>query len=235
MRYLIIPDAGAWSRLLDRLRGLMSGAEQDLLDLLVVVAVILVGWGIAWLAARLLTLVLRSARFNEAVRHAVPGWSTDTAHEPAGLAAWAVFWVVIVAAVVLALDAVGWGMGSSVTDRLRDVVPRVVASALLLLVGVVLSVLLGVVARRFFAGAGLRGARVSGQVVTAVFAFFAVVLALEQLGFAAQLVMGLGITVFASVGLALGLAFGLGCRDLARDLVVEYLRSLDEERPRRPS
>jgi hypothetical protein len=180
-------------------------------------------------------LVLRSVRFNEAVRRAVPGWSADAAHEPAGLAAWAVFWVVIVFSVVLALDTLGWELGSSVGDRLRDVLPRVVASALLLLVGLVLAMLLGKVARRFFAGAGLRGARLSGQIVTAVFAFFAMVLALEQLGFAAQLVMGLGITVFASAGLALGLAFGLGCRELARDLVVEYLRSLDEERPRRPS
>ena len=39
----------------------------------------------------------------------------------------------------------------------------------------------------------------------------------------------------AAVGLALGLAFGLGCRDLARDFVVEYLRSMDEQGPQRPA
>ena len=60
-------------------------------------------------------------------------------------------------------------------------------------------------------------------------------LALEQLGFAAQFVMAVGIVAVAALGLALGLAFGLGCRDLARDFVVEYLRSLEPDEPKRPS
>ncbi len=235
MRLLVLPELGPWPGFLDRLRDLWFGAERDLAGLLLVVGVILIGWGIAALLARLLLLVLRAARFNEAVRGALPAWSEAAHHEPAGLVSWALYWVVILIAVVLALDTLGWGLTASVGERLRDVLPRVVASALLLLVGVLFAMLLGGVARRFFAGAGLRGARLRGQIVAAVFTFFAVVLALEQLGLAAQFVMALGITAFGAVSLALGLAFGLGCRDLARDFVVEYLRSLDEERPRRPS
>ncbi len=46
--------------------------------------------------------------------------------------------------------------------------------------------------------------------------------------------MVLGGLAAAAVALALGLAFGLGCRDLARDFVIEYLRSLDEPGPKRP-
>jgi len=64
---------------------------------------------------------------------------------------------------------------------------------------------------------------------------FMVLLALEQLGLAAQLVMAVGIAVVGAAGLGLALAFGLGCRDLARDLVVEYLRAADQESsPDRP-
>jgi hypothetical protein len=235
MLILVLPELAPWAGFLDRLRDMLSGAERDLTGLLLVVGVILVGWGVAALLARLLRLVLRAARFNGAVRGAFPGWSAAASHEPAGLASWALYWVVIVVAVVLALDTLGWNLSASVGERLRDVLPRVVASALLLLVGILLAMILGGVASRFFAGAGMRGARLRGQIVTAVFTFFAVVLALEQLGLAAQFVMALGITAFASAALALGLAFGLGCRELARDFVVEYLRSLDEERPRRPS
>jgi len=57
--------------------------------------------------------------------------------------------------------------------------------------------------------------------------------ALEQLGLAAQFIMALSVTAMAVAGLAAALAFGLGCRDLARDFVVEYLRSLEDETPGR--
>jgi hypothetical protein len=220
--------------LLDRLRALLLGAQRELTGLLVVLGVFLVGWLIAALLARLALVVLRAARFNAAARGIFPNWVREGRHEPASVASWGIYWVVIVASVVLALDTLGWGIGMAVGDRLRDVLPRIVASVLLLLFGVLVAMALGAVTRRFLAGAGIRGARVRGQIVTAVLTFFAVVLALEQLGLAAQLVMALGIALVAAIALALGLAFGLGCRDLARDFVVEYLRSLDADRPQRP-
>src|SRR5262249_34896201 len=122
-----------------------------------------------------------------------------------------------------------------VVDRLVDALPRVVTATILLAIGLVLAWVLGASTRRLFESAGLRGSRLRGQVVTAILTGFAVLLALEQLGFAAQFVMALGVTAVAAVGLAVGLAFGMGCRDLARDFVVEYLRSLDEDsRQQRP-
>jgi hypothetical protein len=88
--------------------------------------------------------------------------------------------------------------------------------------------------RRLFESAGMRGARLRAQAVTVILIAFTALLALEQLGFAAQFIMALGITVVAGAGLAIALAFGLGCRELARDFVVEYLRSIETEGPRRP-
>jgi hypothetical protein len=235
MRVLVLLQLGPWNETLDRLRDLLVGAERGTLSLLVALLVALVGWGIAALAGRLARALLRAVRFNEGTRRLLAPDGRPWAHEPAALASWAVYWIILVAAVILALDSMGFGLGASVGERLRDVLPRVVSSALLLLSGVLGAMLIGAVARRLFEGAGIRGARLRGQIVTGVFTFFAVLLALEQLGFAAQFVMAIGVTAFAAVVLALGLAFGLGCRELARDFVVEYLRSLDEERPQRPS
>jgi small-conductance mechanosensitive channel len=137
----------------------------------------------------------------------------------------------VVTGVVLAFDTLGFELSLAVGERLRDVLPRVLASALLLVAGVLAAMALGALTRRFFDSAGLRGGRLRGQLVTATFTLFAALLALEQLGFAAQFVMAVGVVAVAALGLAAGLAFGLGCRDLARDFVVEYLRSIDEERP----
>jgi len=130
---------------------------------------------------------------------------------------------------VLAIDVLGFDLSGALAARFSDLMPRVLAAALVLIAGSALAMLAGGVARRFFTTAGLRGARLRGQIVAGVVTCFAVVVALEQLGFAAQFVLGITIAAAASAGLALALAIGLGCRDLARDFVIEYLKAVDDE------
>ncbi len=231
MPFALLMQSVVWQETLDRLRSQAIDAERGALALALAAAVALVGWGLAALVSRLLLALLRAGRFNAAMRRLV---GHEPMREPAVLTARAVFAVLVVAGVVLGLDTLGFGLGASLADRLRDVLPRVLTAALLLAAGVIGAMALGSATRRFFDSAGLRGGRLRGQIVTAVFTLFAALLALEQLGFAAQFVAAVGVVAVSALGLAAGLAFGLGCRDLARDFVVEYLRSLDEERPARP-
>jgi hypothetical protein len=130
---------------------------------------------------------------------------------------------------MLAADVLGFELSSSVGQRMADLLPRVLAGVIVLAGGVVLAMLLGALTHRLFATAGFRGSRLRGQVVTAVGIGLATLMALEQLGLAAQFVFALAITAVAGVALAIGLAFGLGSRDLARDVLIEYLRSLEDE------
>jgi hypothetical protein len=155
--------------------------------------------------------------------------------DPAGIVAWALYWVVLTGAAMLALEVLGFSLAASVADRLAEVVPRIVTSAFLFAVGALIALALGGITRRFLVSADVRAARFMGQVVSAVLTGIAALLALDQLGFAAQFVMAVGIAAVASAGVGLALAFGLGCRDLARDFLVEYLRSLEDDGPQRPA
>jgi hypothetical protein len=224
-----------WDLLVERVRGLLSVGGQAVIDWLLALLVVLIGWILARLLEAFTLYLLRALRFNQGVRGLLGASGTEPSHEPAAFASWAVRWTLVVVTVLLALDVLGLNVTAGISERLVDTLPRVVTATIMLAAGLVLAWLLGGVAHRLFEGAGLRGSRVRGQVVTAVLSGFAVLLALEQLGFAAQFVMALGVTVVGAAGIAVGLAFGLGCRDLARDFVVEYLRSLDEDKGQRPS
>ena len=226
MRVLVMLQVAPWDDLLARLQALWTGIENSALNLVVALIVLLVSWALGRLIGWLSLVVLRRARFNEGMRGLLG--PAAGVHEPAAITSWLLYWLVLTLGGLLALDWLGFDLGALVGARLRDVLPRILASAILLVVGVLFSMLLGAIVRRFFQGAGFTGARLRGQIVTAVFTVFSVLMALEQLGFAAQFVMWVGIIAFAASGLAIGLAFGLGCRDLARDFVVEYLRSIDE-------
>jgi hypothetical protein len=230
---MIILQSRAWDDLLARLDGLFSGATEGFFAFLLALLVGLIGWLVAAIVATVVRLLLRALRFNEGVRGLAGGGTSG--QEPAALAAWAVYWALIAVALILALDTMGLHLGAAVTDRLGEVLPRIVAAGFLLAIGVLVAMLLGALTRRFFDTAGMRGGRLRGQAVTVVLTGFAVLVALEQLGLAAQFVMAIGLIALAAVGLALGLAFGLGCRELARDFVIEYLRSMEEQGPQRPA
>jgi len=223
-----------WSSLLSRLGELGRAAGQGSLNALVALVVMLAGWAVAALVAALVRAVLGALRFDDGVRR-VLGSRATAHHPPAHVAGWAVYWLIMAGAALLALDALGFNLASSVADRLGDVIPRIVTSAVLFAIGVLIAMLVGGITQRFLESADVRTARLQGRIVSAVLTGFAALLALEQLGFAAQFVMGIGLVAVATAGLGLALAFGLGCRDLARDFLVEYLRSLDDEGPKRPT
>jgi hypothetical protein len=222
----LILQQSALTELGDRVSMMASGFQSGALDFLLAIAIAVVAWAMALIVSGLLRRILGWARVGQRMQ----GWSGGRPGADAGaLIAWAVRWLILASGLILACDVLGFDLSASLTDRLREVLPRVLAATLLLVLGVTAAMLLGTVTERFFGSAGLTGARLRGQIVTGLLTLFAVLLALEQLGFAAQFAMGIGLILIGAAGLAAGLAFGLGCRDLARDFVVEYLKSLDEE------
>jgi len=217
-----------------RLTELLMHTERGAIDLLIALAVVLVGWAVAAVLAWVLRAILRAARFNDGVRR-IFGPRAAGDREPSDFAGWILYWLVLAWSALLALETLGFELRASLADRMLEVIPRIVAAAALLALGGVFSMVAGRVATGFFESGGLRAARLRGQAVTLVLLGFTGLLALDQLGFAAQFVMAAGLIGLAGAALALGLAFGLGCRDFVREFVVEYLRSLeDEDLPRSP-
>lgn len=231
MNPFILQTSSPFSALLVRLQSMGGYARDGALVVGVAVLVLIVGWVLALLLGLVVRAILRVAGFNRAARPLFADGPLE-AHEPAMVAGEAIRWLAFIGAAVLAVDLLGYDLSAALAARLSEVTPRVLAAALILVGGSFVAMLLGALTRRFFASAGMRGARLRGQIVTSIFTFFAFVVALEQLGFAAQFVLALSLIVAGAAGLALALAVGLGCRDLARDFVVEYLRSMeDREEP----
>ncbi len=235
MGTLFLQTTVTWDTIWGRTQDVFVRLGSAGLQLLLAVLIVLVGWLVARLVSGLLRSILIRTGFDDATRRLFGPDAAGKGLDPSTMVSWAVRSAILVLAIVVAGDVLGFDLSTSVGDRLQTVLPRVVSATVELLVGITLAMILGTLTHRLFASAGVRGARWRGQAVTVGLSAFAVQLALEQLGLAAQLIVALGIAAMATLGIAVGLAFGLGCRDLARDFVVEYLRSLDEEpRQRRP-
>lgn len=222
MASIIPPDLGA------QLQETLLAVTGGLTLLLIAGAIALAGWVIGALLSRAAQSILAMAGIDGPAKRLASSAGIRPEMLPSRLVGFSIFWLTILGTSIVALRVVGLDLAPSIVARLQDVVPRIVTSGLVLLLGIPLALAASRVLNALLLQSGVRPSRIRSQGVAALLVSFTVLIALDQLGLAAHLVLAVAIAIVAAAGLAIALAFGLGCRDLARDLIIEYLRASHE-------
>lgn len=194
--------------------------------------IVVVGWFVAALIERALAAGLRTIRFNDLSERAgltdfIRRMGMDT--DPAGMVGLVVKWFVRLIALVVAFDALGLPAVSEVLRQLLLWLPNVVVALVVLVIGGLAARGLGNVVRGAASEADLSNANFLAKAASAVVWAFAVVVAVNQLGIATELVNTLFMAVVGALALALGLAFGLGGRETAAEIVRNWYSRAQEK------
>ena len=186
------------------------------------VVILVIGWIIASLLAKAVAALLRAVKFNDlAQRSGLSGFvqKTGIKTDAAGLVADVAKWFVRLIALVVAFDALGLPAVSQVLQQLLLWLPNlIVALVLLVIAGLAANALHGLV-RGATAQAGLGNPDVLANIARIAVWAFAIVVVVNQLGIATTLVNTLFMATVGALALALGLAFGLGGRETAAEIV----------------
>jgi mechanosensitive ion channel-like protein len=198
-------------------------------------AILIIGWIIAAAVAGAVTAILRTVKFNDVARRSGfsgfvqnMGIRKDASAFIADLVKWFVRLIVLVSA----FDALGLPAVSQVLQQLLLWLPNlVVALVILVLAGLAANALAGLV-RGATAEAGLGNPDLLATVARVAVWGFAIVVAVNQIGIATTLVNTLFMGLVGALALALGLAFGLGGRDTAAQIVAAWYRSGEQAAPK---
>jgi len=137
-------------------------------------------------------------------------------------------WFVILVFLVPTLDILGLQQVGNLINSLLLYLPNVLIAVIIVVVGAIFARF----ARDFVvaaaAGTGAHAANLAGQVARWSIIIFAVLAALTQLGVASDLIRILFTGAVAMIALAGGLAFGLGGKDLASNLLKKIQEDLTE-------
>lgn len=134
-------------------------------------------------------------------------------------------WAVIFYAVVLAADVLHLTIIRDLFTRFLEFIPTLFVSVLILFAGLLLGKLLGNIIENSAKANGLKGGVLISRAVYVFVVFFCALIAVENLGFASQLVNNVAVVILASLGLAFAIAAGLGAKPLAE----EFLRGVFEQ------
>jgi small-conductance mechanosensitive channel len=197
--------------------------------------IIILGWIVAVLVAKGLARLLRTVRFNQLAQRAGIERFLERAQvklDPSGTLAALVKWFVILVFLVAAANTLGWPQVSQFLNQILAYLPNVAVAVIILIVGLALAGFIRDMVRGTVTSAGTteRGADAIAGATYWLFAIITALTALNQLGIAITLSETLYVAIFGSVAAILALAFGLGARTLAGDLVAGWTLSaqLDE-------
>jgi hypothetical protein len=212
--------------------------------------ILIVGWLLASLVEKGVAAVLRAVRFNDlAAKSGLAGFvnkmnaggaSMATTHgshhragalDPAGMIGLVAKWFVRLIAAVVAFDALGL---PAVSEVLRDLLlwlPNVVVALVVLVIGGLAARALSNLVRGAATEADLSNANLLAKIASALVWAFAIVVAVNQIGIATELVNTLFMAFVGAIALGLGLAFGLGGRETAGRILSKWYDRAQEKGP----
>lgn len=136
-------------------------------------------------------------------------------------------WLILLSFLVAACNIWGlYAVGDFITSIVKYL-PNVLVAVLILLAAIVLGEYFAKFVQASVAGAGLKYQKLLAAMSRWVFIIFGVIAALSQLKVATYIVNTLFTGIIAMLALAGGLAFGLGGKDFAQDLLARFKKDLE--------
>lgn len=195
--------------------------------------ILIVGWFIASLVDRGLAAVLRRVRFNEFAGRSGFADFVDKMNvgvDSAGMIGLVVKWFVRLIAMVVAFDALGLPAVSDVLRSFLMWMPNVVVALVVLIIGGLAARGLSNLVRGSAAEAGITNANFLAKLASVLVWAFAIVVAVNQIGIASTLVNTLFMAFVGALALGAGLAFGLGGRETAGQIVRNWYDTAQQNR-----
>ena len=219
---------GIWAKVVwEPLRQLGEQAVASLSSLLGMLVLVLLGLVVGWLAKQIVYGVLRVLQFDRLCDRIGVGMvveRTGLARSCSNLAGEVVRGLIVLTALLAGLNALGTPLTRNLVERTFLYLPHLLAAVLILIVGVLVSRFLGRSVLIAAVNENLPSARLLAGLTRYFVMVVTVVAALDELGIGRTTIIVTFAITFGGLVTAAAIAFGLGARDLARDLLLSQFR-----------
>ena len=218
---------------LEPLRAFLNEVGVFLPRLLLAVIIAVAGWLIAKALRFAVVKALRSINFHVLTERAridaflqMGGTEADTTE----LLGVLVYWLAIVAALVLACNGLGLTYVTELLAKIALFVPRVILAVIILAFGAYFSQFIDGTVTAYGRNVGLGEAHVLGRLARYAVMIFVVLIAVDQLAIGGDIIRHSFLIILAGIVFGLALAFGLGGKAWAARMLEQWWPQLDDER-----
>ena len=206
---------------------------QFLISILLVIVILIIGWLISKLIRGLVTRVLKTLKLDDLSDRI----ELDTLLKKGGiqyslceLIGVICYWLALLVTFVVAINAIGLTVAADLLNKVVLYIPNVIAAIFILILAMFIASVLKNIVHTAATNAGIAQANLLSRIVEVIVIVFAIAMALQQLNIRAT-VIELAITILlASAGLAVAIAFGLGCKDIAARHMSDWIEKLKSKK-----
>jgi hypothetical protein len=218
--------------MLEPVRAVLIQFGAFLPRLLLAVIILVIGWLLAKAIRLIVIKGLRAINFNVLTDRAgidrflqQGGIQSDTL----GILGALIYWLVTLAALMIAFNSLGLTNVTELIGRVALFIPKVIVAVLILAFGAYFARFIDNTIIAYGKNVGLEDAEFLGRFARYAVLVFVVMIALEQVNVASELVRQSFLIILAGVVLALALAFGLGCQHRISEMLDKWWPSHGSE------
>ncbi len=215
--------------LLEPARTVLAQIGQFLVNILLVIVILIIGWVISKIIRSIVLKALRLIKVDDLSDRI----ELDALLEKGGityslseLLSGICYWLAMLVTFLVAINTVCLTVAADLLNKILLYIPNVIAAIFILILGMFAATLLKNLVQTAANNAGLSQSKLLSKTVEVIIAAFVVFVALEQLGIGIRITELTLSIVLGSVGLGLALAFGLGCKDIAGKYIDDVIDKL---------
>lgn len=201
---------------------ILLGAIPKVIAFLVI---IIIGWMIASIIAKIINTILNTIRFNDLSERS--GFSSFVNNvglktDASGFISLVVKWFIRLIVLIAAFDALGLPQVSDVLRQFVLWIPNLIVALIIIVIGGLAASALSGLVLGAAKNAQLGNPELLATIARVAVWGFTIVIAVNQIGVAQTIVNTLFTAVVGALALAVGLAFGLGGRETAAEIVKRW-------------
>lgn len=193
------------------------------------IIVFLIGWFISVGIGKLVTEILKRIRFNRIFEKGAWKEALEKAEfkvDASGFIGAIVKWILVIVFLLAAVEILGFVQFADFLTKILAYLPNVIVAALIFVVAVIIAELLEKIVRAVVESTRVGYGHIAGAIVKWSIWVFAILAILIQLKIAIELILTLFTGFVAMIALAGGIAFGLGGKDVAAEILENLKKKL---------
>ncbi len=141
----------------------------------------------------------------------------------------AVYWLIMLVVIFISISFAGLDIPPSVIDGLLGFIPKFILGLLVFIFSLFLGTFFNGIVRTAAGNVGIQKSATLGKLTQVAIVTFGVVIALQQIGIAAEFIGNVFIILLAAFAFGAALAFALGAKDIVKKSLEDFLAKKDTE------